>query len=138
MPGTTAKENQLSRLINLANIAEGATIPPTLHGYVRVLPPEAFRLVRIENPATGHYRVTLAWEEVRPYAGKLAGYPISIKNLSQKERDYRQVIIAALSPATFAFQAATGDKVLFTAQTALLNGQRTPLEFCPTIAIVLP
>lgn len=134
----SARENQLARLINIANVAEGANIPPKPQGYVRVLPPEAFRLIRVENPATGHYRVTLAWEEIRPYAGKLAGYPVYVKNLSQKEKDFRQMILAASSPATFAFQATTKDKVLFTVQTALLNGQLTPLDFCPTVAIVLP
>lgn len=137
-PNSSLRFEQVARLVNSGNAAEGATLPPQQRGYNRVPPPQALRLVRVEKPATNWYRVTLSWEEILPAIGQLEGYALQLLNHTAKDQGFQQVALADKSPGKFSVQGAAGDKVTFAAQTVLTSGLRTALELCPTVSFVLP
>lgn len=137
-PNEALRFEQVSRIANTGNAAEGSTLPPQQRGYNRVPPPQALRMVRVEKPATNWYRVVLTWEEVIPAIGQLSGYAIHLLNHSAKDQGFQQVALAEASPGKFSIQGAAGDKVTFVAQTVMTSGLRTSLELCPTVSFVLP
>lgn len=128
----------VNRLINIGNAAEGSDFPPKQNGYTRIPPPEGLRVIRSEALGTNYFRVTATWLEKYPATGKVGGWAVHAKNLTRKDSDFQQVSVSSRSPATFTLQGTSKDKILLTAQTVMGAGQRTALEFCPTVSFLLP
>jgi len=139
MPESITQTHQyvLDRLINATNAAEGSLLPPKFRAGKRIPTVKNLRLLNTEV-FSGETQFTLVWDEPDDpptIVNSISHYNIYVSGITGEGNLLSNLSpwITDGSPAVITFVTEEPQRVTFTVQTILKNGQSSELSFSPSV-----